>query len=324
MPNPRWPAVAWRPEPTRGRLRVGGADRQAFLQNMTTNDVRTLVPGHGQPTVLVNQRAGILDWLGLYAEPETILLVTGPGCGETDTAWLDRYVFSEDVTFSDITGTTVLYYLTGRDAESVARALVPDLGTFAIADARLDGHDVKLLGTVGLEGPGYYLLGPAVAASALSAWLAERGAALSDSDHTRWRIETGVPEVGAELDERHNPWEARLDESVSLHKGCYLGQEIVARLYSYHKVQRYLVGFDLPRDVPAGAKIYADDQEVGAITSACPTEAGAIALGYVKSAVAEPGKQLTVVHDDDRLPATVSDRPFWAHLDRKAGLAPSS
>lgn len=324
MSNVHWPAVAWRPAPERGRLRVTGRDRQAFLQNMTTNDVRDLAPGRGQPSVLVNQRAAILDWLGLYAEAEAYLLITGPGRGEADREWLDRYVFSEDVAVEDLTGDTCLFYVTGGEADAAVRAIAPDAGPFALAAGRLDGHAVQVLGTHGLEGPGYYLLAPAGAAVALAAWLESQGKALSDEDAARWRLEAGIPAFGPELNEQHTPWEARLDDSISLHKGCYLGQEVVARLHAYHKVPRYLVGLTLPQVPEPDATLYAGEQAVGTVTSACATADGAIALAYVKASSAEPGTPLAVAHGGERLPATVSDRPFWAHLDRSAGLAPRS
>lgn len=127
------------------------------------------------------------------------------------------------------------------------------------------------------------------------------------------RVLAGMPAFGHELTERTNPWEARLDAAVSLHKGCYLGQEVVARLRAYDKVQRLLVGLEVLEGVcRAGDALHVEGEEraIGEVTSVIEGQPTAV-LGFVKRAHAVPGRQVHGV--DGKFFATVVDRPFWQH-----------
>lgn len=296
-----------------GRVKVTGADRAQFLHNMTTQDIKGLAPGQGAPAAVINQRANILDHVEVHADAEAYYVVTSPGRTEDVLAWWDRYLITEDVQLTDLTAVTGLWYVSGARAREVVGA---ELAPFGLSEIVIAGHTVRVLGTHGLFGDGYHLWVDQAGEEAVGQALTARGATLiDDATFEALRIEWGLPLTGSELTEQRNPWEARLDESISLHKGCYLGQEIVARLNTYDKVQRYLVGLALQGEAPAvGTKLLADGQEVGHVTAV----AGAIALGFVKAAQAAPGTELLA----GGTPVKVADRPFWAGKTR-AVSAPS-
>ncbi|MNY27240.1 Aminomethyltransferase [compost metagenome] len=133
--------------------------------------------------------------------------------------------------------------------------------------------------------------------------------------HEAWeqlRIEQGIPAFGHEIGEDVNPWEARLADSVSMSKGCYLGQEVIARLANYDKVQRYLVGlrFEGDRFPVQGAELQVDDKKVGIVTSV----AGNLGLGFVKGAHVAPGTRVVVKAGEERFSAMIEARPFWSGL----------
>jgi folate-binding protein YgfZ len=261
-------------QPDRAMIRLTGADRAAFLHNMTTNDVKGLAPGQGCPAVIVNQRAGILDWVGVYAGADEHWLIGSPGKAAELMAWLDKYLITEDVQLED----------RSRDLW-----LGPGAGGFA--------HDGSVFGTYGVDGAGaFYLDRPA-------------GREVTAEEFEGPRIAAGLPLVGQDLTDQRNPWEGRLDESVSLSKGCYLGQEIVARLNAYDKVQRYLVGLRWEQAPAVGEKLFQEDKEVGYVSSVQP----AIGLGFAKAAQALPGTRLTTASGNF---VTVEDRPFWAGKTR--------
>lgn len=309
MPQQSWYFQA----PERGRLRVTGADRAAFLHNMTTNDIKSLAVGAGCSAAIVNQRGQLLDRVDVYATGDALLVFTGPERAEADLAWLDRYVITEDVQLADLAADTAVYTLVGPVAG------LPDLAEHGTATAALAGQTVEVFRTDDLLGPAHLLLAPRAAAPALEAALRAGGAAPGDAEtYERLRIGAGLPGWGREVTEARNPWEARLDRSISLKKGCYLGQEIVARLNAYDKVQRYMVGLALDGAPPVGATLLMDDTAVGELTSV----AGGKALGYVKAANAAPGSRLSVTWEGGAGTAVVEDRPYWAGKTRPVG-APS-
>jgi folate-binding protein YgfZ len=317
--------------PSWGRVRVTGADRATFLHNLTTNDIKGLAPGQGCSAVVINQRAQILDHVDVYALADAFYVITGPNKAAETLAWWDRYLITEQVELKDETVGTWLIDVTGPQATSLIGRLVPgagELGEFGNVEGTLGGAPVRVLRTQGVHGNGYHVVSSAEDAPKVRQALVEAGAiAIDDEAFEVLRAEWGYPLVGRELTENNNPWEARLDGSVSLNKGCYLGQEVVARLNTYNKVQRYLVGLRLPDDrLPdAAPRLFdAEDKEVGFLTTAVtpPGETRAIALGFVKGAYASEGQTLTLKWGDHAESVEVVDLPFWKGRTRDAA-APS-
>ncbi|MFN3431526.1 MAG: hypothetical protein ACK46X_16435, partial [Candidatus Sericytochromatia bacterium] len=287
--------------PSWGRVRVTGADRATFLHNLTTNDVKGLAPGQGCSAVVINQRAQILDHVDVYALADAFFVITGPNKAAETLAWWDRYLITEQVELKDETDGSWLIYMTGPTATDLVGGLVPgagELADFGHVEGTVGGVPVRVLRTQGVHGNGYHLVSAEADAPPVRRALVGAGAiAIDDEAFEVLRAEWGYPLVGRELTENNNPWEARLDGSVSLNKGCYLGQEVVARLNTYNKVQRYLVGLRLPDDqLPdAAPRLFdAEDKEVGFLTTAVtpPGEPRAIALGFVKGAYAAEGHVL--------------------------------
>ena len=134
-----------------------------------------------------------------------------------------------------------------------------------------------------LAGEAYSLLAPD--AVALRRMLGEQGDLLDPADVDRLRVRHRIPAFPGEINEKHNPWEAGLEASISMHKGCYVGQEIVARLNSYDKVKRRLVALRLDRLRVPGDALMLDGQEQGELTTVVDN----LALGYVVSDLAAPG-----------------------------------
>ncbi|MDB5096736.1 MAG: folate-binding protein YgfZ [Cyanobacteria bacterium RYN_339] len=249
-------------QPDRARIRLTGADRAAFLHNMTTNDIKGLAPGAACQAVVVNQRAGILDWVTVEAGADEHWVTGSPGKAAELMAWLDRYLITEDVQLEDHTGEMPVWTLSD--------------GRFALGAKPEGAREVTA------------------------------------DEFEAWRLAEGLPCVGKDLTDARNPWEGRLDGSVSLAKGCYLGQEIVARLNAYDKVQRYLVG--LRGAIAEGEKLFDADREVGYVSSVH----GEIGLGFAKAAHAAAGTRLTTASGQV---VTVEDRPFWAGKTRAVTFA---
>jgi aminomethyltransferase len=227
-------------------------------------------------------------------------------------AHLGRYVVADDVTLRDASEAWQRLALEGPAAERVLEAalgrplpLAPD----ATGEAALAGAGV-VVGAYSLSGLGgrQLLVPPPAFAAVRDALLAAGAAAGSAADLEALRIESGVPRAGRELTPDVLPAEARLERAVSETKGCYTGQEVVTRMRTRGRVAHLLVGLRFAGGLPApGTELRAEGRVVGSVTSAVLSpRLGAIGLGFVRSAEAEPGGAL----DAGTAEARVAPLPF--------------
>jgi folate-binding protein YgfZ len=296
-----------------GRLQLTGADRMPFLHNFTTQDIIGMAPDTCRWAVVSNWKGTIVDLVEVVADAEALTVITEPANRDKTRLWLEKYIITEDVTIAVLDETTALFDLIGPQAAASLASLgvtVPDAGR--VATAEVAGTIVTLWCHRWIGGNGFRLLVAAEAAAAVWAALQDSGARPVGETALAWRrIADGYPAYGHELAEDINPWEARLDGTISLDKGCYLGQEVVARLRTYQKVKQYVVGLAVPADLnPAvGNEVHdAAGQPVGRITSvATPPHGDPLVLAMVKTAHAQGGSDVYLQGQA----VSVVDRPFW-------------
>jgi folate-binding protein YgfZ len=308
--------AALRDEGDHARLWLGGDDRIAFLQRISTNDVR-LLPGQGTVTVLVSATARIQAVLTVLAMPAGLLLLAGPGQGPAIYNTLRTHIFFNDkVNLEGRGGALAQFNLLGPQAAGLLGQLagdVADLPLFGWRTLPIVGVDVTVQRHEGLGSAGYTLLIPAPAALAVKSALLQGGAvALPDDAYHTLRVEAGVPAPGSELTEQVNPLEAGLRRFCNERKGCYTGQEIIARQITYDKVTTHLVGLLLDEPVAPEAKLMAEARQAGWISSAVHSIAldRPIALGFVRRPQHETGTRLAVQAGDRAVAATVAALPF--------------
>ena len=227
--------------------------------------------------------------------------MTSPGRQQTVIEWLDKYTIMEDLTIEDVTAETTMLALVGPDSGTIL-GLTTSHGpqdSLTAHSVRLGGVDVlaveQPLGTLSR----YWLITSPDSATGLWQHLTEAGAVpLGATAMDAARVNFGVPEFGPELGEPYNPLEAGLIGSVDFAKGCYIGQEVIARLDSYKKVQKYLVSliFDAYATVSPGDELLQGGKQVGTVTSVAPEPLDGVlkGLGYVKAAAATLGANLEV------------------------------
>ena len=281
-----------------GLLRVEGSDQIAFLQRQTTNDVQLLRPTRSIVTVLVNASARILDVLRLISDEAGINLVTLPGFAASTYQFLkSRIFFMDKVSLSDLSQAYVQVELDGPQAGAFLSKLgfdhVPELDE----TITISFHDFPLqaIGRPGLSGIGYLLLAPARQAQETQTFLAEQGAyELSPEIYHLLRVEAGLPGAGAELSQQFTPLEAGLAWAVSAEKGCYTGQEVIARQITYDKITQHLVGLRLEAAVSPGEKLWGEGKPAGVVTSiAASPQFDLIALAVVRRPFHSPGSLLS-------------------------------
>jgi folate-binding protein YgfZ len=304
------------------RLLATGPDYLDLLQRLSTGDVASLGPGEGRPTILTTAKGRIVERLFVHARADgAVLSVGGPDGGDLVLSHLARYTFGEKTGLREITDETVQLLLVGPQAGRALAAAGPEPPEpFRIRAGSVGGVDVDLLGHDGLSADGLSVVAPRDAAAEvwdalLPAVQRVGGRAAGDVALEARRVLRGLPVSGRELTEAYHPLEAGQGDAVSFDKGCYVGQEVVARLRIYDKVSRVLVGLVLPAGtaVPAtGLPLYDEDGPVGDLTSAVlpPDRDAPVALGYVKRKALRPDLVLRVGDGGDAPTARVIALPF--------------
>jgi folate-binding protein YgfZ len=303
-------AVFYRlPDP--GYLRIGGADRIAFVQRQTTNDAQTLAPGRALLTVLTSPTARILDVWRLVAEPDGSLgAITLPGRGAATARFLQSHIFFMDkVTVTDASEGFAQVEVFGPEAARVlgqiglAQAPAPD----GITSWDVDGA-ARAIGT----GQGCLLVVPSGQIELLEGRLSAAGAgALGPDAYEVLRVEAGRPGPARELTDEYTPLEANLDAAISDRKGCYTGQEIIARQITYDKITRRLAGLRLDALVTVGSAVQVEGRTVGAITSAVQSPRhGPIALAVIRRPHHAPGTAVTVADAAGTVSGVMVALPF--------------
>jgi folate-binding protein YgfZ len=278
-----------------GRILSVGPDLLGLLHRLSTGDVKGLRPGEGRETVVTSAKGRIVERLFVHHfGDQGVLLIAGPGASPRVLAHLRKFTFAENTGLSDLTDETCAFALIGpKWADAAREAGIPELPPCGCAALTLAGVGVRAARTNGFDTNGILVIGPRgeasiVRAALLAAAAALGGGAIDAGGLEAWRILRGHPSPGHELTDDFNPLEAGLREAVSFTKGCYVGQEVVARLNTYGKVSRTLVVLELPAGdaVPApGSSIVKAGAAIGTVTSAVlpPGYPGPVALGYVKS-----------------------------------------
>jgi len=298
-----------------GRLLTSGSEHLGFLHRMTTNDFESLEHGYGIEAVFTESRGRILDCCTFYHRDGNTLIVLSPPARTSIPAWLDRYIFSEEIDLLDTTDETAMFELIGPQAaplvQQVLDANLAELQPHQLLAVEPD-QDLWLSVLPWADLKGLRAIGPIHAIANLQQQFIEAGAALiCDEVWDILRIERGIPLHGSELNEEHNPWEAGLQRTIHMNKGCYIGQEVIARLDTYDKIKQHLVGLTFAAEsLPSpGTALQSDGHGAGSITSSTfsPT-LGPIALAYVRRAYSKPGTTLQSADGD--LSGQVCPLPF--------------
>lgn len=298
-----------------GKILVSDSDRLRFLHNQSTNDFQKLKPGEGCDTVFVTSTARTIDLATGYVMEDAVMLLVSPNRREKLLKWLDQYIFFADkVKLTDLTNDTATFSLIGPKS----KAILEKLGVEEIMDKPQHNHHVFFVENVevriavgsGLIAPGYTLIVSADRAVQLWHKLVEAGATpLGEKGWEKLRILQGRPVPDRELTEDYNPLEVGLWNAISFNKGCYIGQETIARLNTYKGVKQQLWGIRLQTSVQVGSPIMLGDEKVGILTSYTETEAGFFGLGYVRSKAGGKGLKVQVGETEGE----VVEIPFVSH-----------
>lgn len=289
----------------RGMLLVSGPDAADYLQGQLTNDIEALDPGEGCYAALLDRKGHLqADMRVLRLREQEIWIDTEPEAIASAARHLQMYKIGREVEIADVGEERAIFSLLGPASASVAGA--PSPPEHASSEASVGGVSCLVVGT----GGGLDLIVAAQDAEALRGALLDAGARPIDREAAEiLRIEAGRPRFGAEMGPETMPAEAGIvEDAVSFTKGCYIGQEPVARLHYKGRPNRHLRGLLLSGGAEPGAALRLGEREVGRLGSACLSPArGRIGLAIVRRE-AEPGAELAV--GEDGVTARVVDLPF--------------
>ncbi|HEY0278222.1 MAG TPA: folate-binding protein [Solirubrobacterales bacterium] len=289
----------------RGAIDVLGPDGAEYLQGQLTNDVEALGVGEGQYAALLDRKGHMqTDLRVLRVGEDAILLDTEAQTKDAALRHLTMYSIGRDVQVADASAERAFLSLIGPRAAEIAGT--PPLPEFANEATKLASVDVVAVGTR----DGIDILFPVAERERVVAALTDAGAVeVSPEAVEILRVEAGVPRFGAEMDAGTMPAEASIvEEAVSFTKGCYIGQETVARLHYKGKPNKHLRGLRLSGAAEPGAALMLGDKEVGTLGGAVVSPAhGPIGLAIVRRE-AEPGTEVTV--GEDGVTAEVVALPF--------------
>ena len=304
----------------RARIEVTGDERASFLHNFCTNDVNSLSPGRGCEAFATDVKGRILGHLFVSAGDDALWIDSVPGSEAFLIEHLEKYVITEDVFLRNRTGDFGSLLLVGPQSAEFLRSGVgvetAELDMFSHAHAAFDGNALVVTRVPFTQPPACLITIETALTARIWEELTACGVRPSGSAvFEPLRIEAGMPVYGKDLTAENLVQEAsRTASAVSFTKGCYLGQEPIARLDALGHVNRELRGLQIDStEAPAvGASVFgeADGDSVGRITSSAVSfsTGGAVALGMLSSGSASPDTSVRV-EQDGKAPARA--RVFW-------------
>src|SRR5256885_977840 len=310
---------------SRGKIRVTGEDRVKWLQSIISNDILPLTPGQGISSSFLTHKGKIIAYFRVYQLGDALMLEDIGETGDTTFSSLRKFLlFGTKAKMENCGETWGLLLISGPKALELIRSTfgtdLSSLKPLSFEKLEIDGHPALLIRSEETGETDIEILIPS--GGLRGAWkrLWTAGASMGLQPFgmhalETLRVEAGLPKMGPDLNENIVPPEANLEgKSFSLSKGCYPGQEVVARMDTYGSVRRRLVGLVLEGNVvpPPGAKLFSGDREVGWITSAVrsPSLGKVIAFGFPLRDFTPPGTALTAEINSERKPATVHALPF--------------
>ncbi|HUG92199.1 MAG TPA: glycine cleavage T C-terminal barrel domain-containing protein [Planctomycetaceae bacterium] len=300
----------------RVQVELTGGDRVKFLHNFCTNDVKSLAPGRGCEAFLTNGKGRILGHVLLFATEHTLWIDEIGTPEEVLLGHLDRYIITEDVQLHGRSGERGELFVSGEQSAERLGALHVDASKLALYEhAALAAREsfVAIRRADLLGAPGFLVSIPRDRLVEIWQALTDAGCRpAGGAAYEALRIEAGTPLYGVDLTDDNIAQEAaRTPLAISFTKGCYLGQEPIARLDALGHTNRELRGLKLADGpVPGrGAAVMAASEDVGRITSAAagPLDDRPVALALLKARHARPGTELHVETAAGPVAASV----FW-------------
>lgn len=300
----------------RGKVRISGPDAVKFLHGMLSNRVEGLNPGEGVYTTFLTRQGKFIADMNLYKREEDLAVDLAPGMDTVFAEAIDMYIIMDQVEVDIVTKAQCLLGVFGPEARKILNKAgwsVPPLGEHG--HALVDGVMVARELWTGEDG--YLLTAPSDRAEPL--WEALKLAGARPAGLNAFEtltLEAGVPLFGKDMDANINPMQAGLEtRAIDFEKGCYVGQEVIAKIKYLGQINRGLVGLLIDGETRPGPgdKVFLDKNEVGTLRRCAfgPTVEGIIAFGFLHRDAMASGTKVRVHSNGSDLSGRVVDLPFY-------------
>ena len=308
-----------------GILKISGADRIKFLHNILTNDIQFLKAGRGVRACFLNAQAQIIAVFDTLAFQDRVLLLTEAPQLSGVQNQLEKLIIAEQVDVENVSDRFHLFSVHGPKSEEYLKSIFNQTEPLPKnhpehINAHFENSDVVLIRMNLIGDKGYGILAPRDSEIDLKLRLTNlilesKFMEIEEPAFEIMRITGGIPKHGIDYDETNLPLESHLDETVSYTKGCYPGQEIIARLDARGGVSKKLSGLVLKGElIPKKGDLILDEGiEVGKVTSAAftPVLKKTVVLGYLKKDYWMIGHSLVINSEGVEIPVRVEPLPFY-------------
>jgi folate-binding protein YgfZ len=307
-----------------GAIKVWGREAVQFLNGLVTNDVKSLNRGQGMRAAFLTPHGKVRALCRVLSLGEEFLIENDPHTHAKVYSYIEPFSRAGDFKLEDVSDSYCAISVQGPNSYRVLKEVcfepVPQLSEHHWIETIIGGERVIVVKASRTGDPGYDLLVPASGLKDVWDFLLLKGSfhslipfGLEALDILR--IEAGVPVYGIDVDESNMMLEVGLADAVSFTKGCYTGQEAVAKATYRGHVSKKLSGLAVASDRPPdrGDRIFKDDKDIGYVTSAIFSETlgAVIAMGYIKYGFFDPGTSVKIRTSIGLLPATVVELPFY-------------
>ncbi len=308
-----------------GIIELKGKDSIDFLNRISTNSVRNIKKAEVMQTIFTSEKGRIIGVSTILNFESYLLMVSSLKNQPKITSWINKYIISDDVAVSNANHRFNIFEILGPQSESFLTFTCGEtVSEIADNSFKVVNCENALFFLIKIKNPNekikfWVLADQENSKKLLTAMITNKGPydfnLIGEDAYNAYRIEMGIPSDPNELNDSYNPLEAKIDHLIDFKKGCYIGQEVIARLDTYKKVQKYLMGICFPEEINLDERFsILDDQknEIGTITSLAysPRKKKNIALGYIQKDNAINGNKALAKNESKEIEVTLHELPF--------------
>lgn len=308
-----WNGVALRDISGSGLLELHGKDSLEYLHRISTNSLLDLPDGNSSATIFTNEKGRIIDRTRVVNLGGYQLLFGSPAYAGKLQSWISRFIIMEDIKVRNVFGNYSAFELLGAQAESFLTLIfgssADGLEFNVVRRIETEGLKINILRVIEFNIKKYIIWGSVEEGINLLKHINAQSSVFDfrmagQEAYEVFRVVKGIPAAPNEINDLYNPYEANLIEDVSFKKGCYIGQEVIARLETYDKVRMQLSGliFDENAEVKNGLRLFNEGNEVGKITTMARSFhlEKEIALAVTAKSSSQPGTKLTAMDESGK------------------------
>ena len=312
LQNIEVPGLWWSRNGIPGIIQADGQEVLDLIHRLSTNGCLNLQAQMGKQTILTNEKGRIIDVITVINRIDHTLILTSPGNEQQVISWLKKYIIMENIRFIIMTNDVEMVTIHGPESlDFVSQFIGGDLLTLpmhsAISKSDSNRFAIRSMPIHELQ----FLIIDQKENGLLDYFSSQKDIPeLFSNDWNRERILAGQGIYSHEWSDAYNPLEAGLLHLIDFKKGCYIGQEVIARLDSYNKVNKRLMGISSQSHFEEHDLIYVDDEQIGVITSIFSLENMTIALGYVRSEHSYDETNIQIQHQGKSVDAILHVLPM--------------